>query len=376
MYSVELNSQSITILNSKLKQYDEKSKHLTRLNQELNPIEGKKIQAISRRDYIEENLKSLRKRASIQKCDLILIKQNRFALIEDKSTDKYIGEIERESERIQKKYDNYNRLKNQFTHQKSIYFSAMEELEYKQKLKLVDLESMQKQKETMQKRLEEINQEIGKIRNQLSIDNERIKKLKTEKQTLNQQEEIYKGWKMLNELIGSSDGEKYQLFAQHLILSTLISIANGYLKNLNHRYTLSIKDTQSLELEIIDLFQLESKRSVNTLSGGESFIVSLALSLSLLELNSDQMEINTLFLDEGFETLDEESLKMVLSTLNNLNSKGKIIGIISHVPLLKEQIKTQIKINKVGKGISELSILTDKTIVNKTEETKQVVEEL
>jgi exonuclease SbcC len=357
MYSVELNSHSISILSNKLKQYDEKSKHLRELNQKLNPIEGKKIQSISRKEYIEDNLKSLRKRASIQKCDLILIKQNRFALIEDKFPIKYINELERKQESIQKRFDNYNRLKKQFSHQKSIHFSAMEELEYKQKLKLVNLESMQSKKVTMEKRLEEINQEIGEIRSQLSMNNERIKKLKVERQTLNEQEKVYREWKMLNELIGSRNGEKYQLFAQHLTLSSLISIANEYLKKLNHRYTLSIKNTQSLELEVIDLFQLESRRCVNTLSGGESFIVSLALSLALLELHSDQIEINTLFLDEGFETLDEESLKMVLSTLKNLKSRGKIIGIISHVPLLKEQIKTQIKINKVGDGVSELSII-------------------
>ncbi len=357
MYSVDLNSHSISILSSKLKQYDEKSKQLKIINQELNPIEGRRIQSMSKKDYIEENLKSLRKRASIQKCDLILIKQNRFALIEEKSPDEYLKKIDIEREKIQKKFDNYNRLKREFSHQKSIYFSAMEELEYKQKLKLVNLKSMQNQKTEMEKRLEEINQEIGEIRSKLSMNNERIKKLKIEKQTLNEQEEIYRGWKMLNELIGSTDGEKYQLFAQRLTLSSLISIANSHLKNLNNRYILSIKDTKNLELEVIDLFQLESKRCVKTLSGGESFIVSLALALALLELHSDQIEINTLFLDEGFETLDEESLKMVLSTLNNLKSRGKVIGIISHVPMLKQQIKTQIKIDKVGDGVSELSVI-------------------
>ncbi|SFV61711.1 Exonuclease SbcC [hydrothermal vent metagenome] len=356
MYDVELNSHSISILNNKLKQYEEKYKHLKELNQEIHPIEGKRIQSNSKKEYIEENLTSLKKRSSIQKCDLILIKQKRFALIEDESLSKYLDELEKKREKIQKRFDSYNRLKNQFSHQKSIYFSAMEELESKQKLKLINLEAMEEQKRGMQNRLEEINQELGEIKNQLSMDNERIAKLKIEKQTLKEQEEIYQGWKMLNDLIGSVDGEKYQIFAQHLTLSTLVSIANGYLKKLNHRYTLSIKDTHSLELEVIDLFHLKSKRGVNTLSGGESFIVSLALSLALLELHSDQIEINTLFLDEGFETLDEESLKMVISTLKNLESRGKIIGIISHVPLLKEQIKTQIKIDKMGDGVSELSV--------------------
>jgi exonuclease SbcC len=83
----------------------------------------------------------------------------------------------------------------------------------------------------------------------------------------------------------------------------------------------------------------------------------LALSLGLLEINSEQVQINTLFLDEGFETLDEESLQLVIETLSSLENKGKVIGIISHIPLLKEQIKTQIKIEKRSNGVSELCIV-------------------
>ena len=108
---------------------------------------------------------------------------------------------------------------------------------------------------------------------------------------------------------------------------------------------------------MVDLYQNKNKRGVETLSGGESFIVSLALSLGLLELNSDQIEINTLFLDEGFETLDENSLNMVIETLKNLKSQGKIIGIISHIPLLKEQIKTQVKLEKQEDGFSKLAVV-------------------
>ena len=357
MYNIELNSHSISILNNKLKEYEDRYQKLKILEQKINPIEGRRIQLNSHKEYMADNLQSLKKRASIQKCDMLLVKQKRYALIEDKSSSKYLNEMEKEREKVQKRYDSYNRLKNQFKHQKSIYFSAMEELESKQRLRLINIVLLEKQKTDIQNQLEEINQELGAIKSQLSLDNERIEKLKINRHTLAEQEEIYRGWNMLNELIGSQNGEKYQLFAQHLTLSTLVSIANEYLKKLNHRYTLSIRDTQSLDLEVTDLFQLDSRRDVNTLSGGESFVVSLALSLALLELHSDQMEINTLFLDEGFETLDEDSLKMVLSALKNLESRGKIIGIISHVPLLKEMIKTQIKVNMIGDGVSELSVI-------------------
>lgn len=208
-----------------------------------------------------------------------------------------------------------------------------------------------------QQKLADINQELGVIKSQIVQDRENIAKREQEKNSFEEQEKIAKEWKKLDELIGSEDGKKYQVYVQGLTLSSLLSLANEHLKKLNRRYLLAIKDRSDLELEVIDLYQNESRRGVDTLSGGESFIVSLALSLGLLELNSEQIEINTLFLDEGFETLDEESLKLVIETLSNLESEGKIIGIISHVPLLKEQIRTQVKIEKKGNGMSELTIV-------------------
>jgi len=356
-YGVELDTHTMVLLDEKRKKYEELSSELNALMQKINPLEGQKMQNVSQKVYIEESLRSLRKRVSTQECDILLLKQNRSAIMGDKRTSVYSEELERKAKIEQESYESFRKLKNQFNQQKSRYFSTMEALESKQKLKLVSLEKLEKEKNEAQQKLALIDQELGVIQSQIVQDKENIAKREQEKNSLEEQEKIVKEWEKLNSLIGSEDGAKYQVYVQSLTLSSLVALANEHLKKLNHRYLLAIKEDSNLELEVIDLYQNEHRRGVNTLSGGESFIVSLALSLGLLALNSEQIEINTLFLDEGFETLDEESLNLVMKTLSNLESEGKIIGIISHVPLLKEQIGTQVKIEKKGRGMSELSII-------------------
>ena len=356
-YNVELDANSLMILDAKKTQYEKLSKELKELMQKMTPIEGQKMQNISRKTYIEESLRSLKKRASIQECDMVLMKQNRSALMGEKSIEGYSAELDKKSKEQQESYEDFKNLKNKFEQQKALYFSSMEELEKKQKLKLLSFDTLEKEKNKVVQKLSVLNQELGLIKEQIAQDKANIKKREEEENSLEEQERIIIEWSKLNDLIGSENGEKYQLYVQGQTLTTLISLANSYLKKLNKRYLLDIKDASTLELEVIDLNKNESRRGVKTLSGGESFIVSLALSLGLLDINSEQVEINTLFLDEGFETLDEESLELVIETLSNLNFNGKIIGVISHIPQLKEKIKTQIKIEKQSNGESELCIV-------------------
>ncbi len=357
-YNIELDSNSLMLLDAKRAQYEKLSSELKTLIQQVTPIEGQKMQNNTRKLYIEETLRSLKKRASIQECDMLLMKQNRAALLGEKSITEYSEELEQKNREQQKRYEDFKKLKNLFHHQKNLYFSSMEELENKQKLKLVSLEKLKKEKDSVEQKLSLINQELGALKSQIEQDKENVKKREKEQSSLEEQEKIAKEWQKLNELIGSENGEKYQIYVQGQTLSSLVNLANEHLKKLNRRYLLAIKDMNSLELEVIDLEQNESRRGVNTLSGGESFIVSLALSLGLLEMNSEQIEINTLFLDEGFETLDEESLQQVIEALSTLESEGKIIGIVSHIPLLKEKIKTQIKIERRDNGESELCVVS------------------
>ena len=159
----------------------------------------------------------------------------------------------------------------------------------------------------------------------------------------------------LNGLIGSADGAKFRKFAQGLTLNNLVYLANEQLNKLDGRYQLQCQQSDTLSLEVLDTWQGDSLRDTKTLSGGESFLVSLALALALSDLVSNKTSIDSLFLDEGFGTLDNDTLEIALVALDNLNASGKMIGIISHVEALKERIDVQIKVEKQsGLGISTL----------------------
>ncbi len=170
------------------------------------------------------------------------------------------------------------------------------------------------------------------------------------------QRQNFNRWAQLNEVIGQKDGKKFRSFAQGLTLQRLVVLANQHLERLNGRYLISKKPQAELELEIIDTFQADNHRSMFTLSGGESFLISLALALGLSDLAGRHAQIQSLFIDEGFGTLDEHSLDLAISTLENLQSSGKTIGIISHVKALKERIGVQIQLQKQSNGFSHLEI--------------------
>jgi len=159
----------------------------------------------------------------------------------------------------------------------------------------------------------------------------------------------------LNALIGSADGAKFRKFAQGLTLSNLVHLANAQLERLFGRYQLQCQQSDSLALEVVDTWQGDTARDIKTLSGGESFLISLALALALSDLVSNKTSIDSLFLDEGFGTLDNNTLEVALDALDNLNASGKMIGVISHVDALKERIGVQIKVKKLsGLGVSSL----------------------
>ena len=165
-------------------------------------------------------------------------------------------------------------------------------------------------------------------------------------------------WQRLDGLIGSAKGDKFRKFAQGLTLDHLLHLANRHLTRLHARYLLRRKAGGELELDIIDSWQGDAARDTRTLSGGESFLVSLALALSLSDLVSHKTTIDSLFLDEGFGTLDGDTLETALAALDALNASGKMIGVISHVESLKERIPAQIRVDKGGGvGHSRLSVV-------------------
>ncbi|KRG75219.1 hypothetical protein ABB30_12250 [Stenotrophomonas ginsengisoli] len=153
-------------------------------------------------------------------------------------------------------------------------------------------------------------------------------------------------WERLNELIGSREGDKFRTFAQGLTLDRLVLLANGHLQRLDGgRYALQRSDS-GLGLRVADSWQADVVRDVRTLSGGESFLVSLALALGLSDLVSHTTRIDSFFLDEGFGSLDPDALDLALDALDGLNAEGKLIGVISHVEAVKERIPVQLRVRK------------------------------
>ncbi|MBD2820254.1 exonuclease subunit SbcC [Xenorhabdus sp. 42] len=200
------------------------------------------------------------------------------------------------------------------------------------------------------------NQHQGEVRTQLNSDATRRQQQQTLLAQIALSQQNYDDWSYLNNLIGSADGAKFRRFAQGLTLDHLVHLANIRLEKLHGRYDLLRKDNGSLELQVIDTWQADAIRDTKTLSGGESFLVSLALALALSDLVSNKTQIESLFLDEGFGTLDPETLDIALDALDHLNASGKTIGIISHVEALKERIPIQIKVEKKnGLGFSQLA---------------------
>jgi exonuclease SbcC len=145
------------------------------------------------------------------------------------------------------------------------------------------------------------------------------------------------------------------MFAVGLNVYHFVYLAIVKVYKLDGRYQLQCQQSDTLSLEVLDTWQGDSVRDTKTLSGGESFLVSLALALALSDLVSNKTSIDSLFLDEGFGTLDNDTLEIALVALDNLNASGKMIGIISHVEALKDRIDVQIKVEKQsGLGISSL----------------------
>ncbi|MBN1552497.1 AAA family ATPase [bacterium] len=159
-------------------------------------------------------------------------------------------------------------------------------------------------------------------------------------------------WFQMDELIGHHSGLAFRKYAQGLTLDRLLSLCNRHLNNLAPRYRVIRPDATAMGLVIIDRDQASEIRPVSSLSGGESFLVSLALALALSSLSSHNRKIDTLFIDEGFGSLDPETLDDALATLEALQSEGKIVGIISHIPSVQERIRCQIKVIPVGGGRS------------------------
>ena len=220
-------------------------------------------------------------------------------------------------------------------------------------------EALEKHRETESSK-EQFFKRHGEIKKQFELDNQIRERNKGVFEEISAQEKVLKKWTDLMAWLGGSK-HAFNTYVQRLTLQNLIQLANLHLDKLNRRYSLKMNETyklgEELNFNLIDHYQTDESRLVDTSSGGEKFMISLALALGLSDLASNNVSIESLFIDEGFGTLDNNTLETVISTLETLQAQGKMIGVILHFENLKERIPTQIQVLKKRSGVSEVEII-------------------
>lgn len=226
----------------------------------------------------------------------------------------------------------------------------------------ISMEILNKSLELSKIKWVELSENIGKITESLDKD---AKSRARQQQFLAELSSLKKDqalWKTMNDLIGDATGNKFSNFVQDLTLEQLIGFANKRLTEFSDRYLLDIPTAEEADksdtLKVFDKYMGNARRSVKTLSGGETFLVSLAMAFALSDIASRNVKIESLFIDEGFGTLDPETLDQAITILEKMQNEGdKSVGIISHVSDLKERITTQIKLEKSSLGYSTIAIV-------------------
>jgi exonuclease SbcC len=212
-------------------------------------------------------------------------------------------------------------------------------------------------RETAEARVAELAARLGETRHKLQVDDAAREARAKAGADLASQEAASSRWRQLDEVIGSADGKVFRRYVQSLTLDALVVGANRHLRGLARRYQLQRAPGSDLELQIADMDQGAEVRSVNSLSGGESFLVSLALALGLSSLSTRKTHSRTLFIDEGFGTLDRDTLEHAMEALDGLRASGRTVGVISHVPELHERIGVQVRVEPLEVGRSKVSVV-------------------
>jgi exonuclease SbcC len=205
--------------------------------------------------------------------------------------------------------------------------------------------------------VEDLGQQLIGLRAKQQQDNELRIGRSSALADVHAQEESSKVWEQLDEVIGSADGKKFRVFAQSLAFEALLRAANAHLTDLSPRYRLMSVPGAALELQVADQDLGSEVRTINSLSGGEIFLVSLALALGLSGISTRATQAQTLFIDEGFGTLDRDTLDHAMVALENLQATGRTVGIISHVPELQERFGAQVRVERAGCGKSRVVVV-------------------
>jgi exonuclease SbcC len=220
-------------------------------------------------------------------------------------------------------------------------------------------EALAEDRGTLPERLRIAQEHWARVHGRLAEDDRRRQATAEIRLELDRQQAVWETWESLRELIGSADGSRFRNFAQGLTLDLLVAHANRQLDDLTRRYALERAPGSEMELQVIDREMGDEVRGIHSLSGGESFLASLALALGLASLTSERVQVESLFIDEGFGALDADSLDMAIACLDALYSLGRQVGVISHVGTLVERIGVRVEVRKAGGGRSDLAVRMD-----------------
>ena len=211
----------------------------------------------------------------------------------------------------------------------------------------------------LQTHVKAAHEQATALRLQLAQDDARRERAHAILAEIDTQQQSARRWGQLDELIGSADGKKFRNYAQQFTLDVLLGYANSHLGQLARRYRLeriASLNGPSLGLLVRDQDMGGEIRPVSSLSGGESFLVSLALALGLASLSSNRVKVESLFIDEGFGSLDSDTLRVAMDALDGLQSMGRKVGVISHVQEMTERIATRIVVQPNGGGSSSVTV--------------------
>ena len=236
--------------------------------------------------------------------------------------------------------------------------SALKALALDDLSQLPDPQQLLGEKSAINTQRDELLSRMAQMENRLTTHQNNIRRLREIEGRLAQAKQRFARWDKLNRIFG---GTRFRTLVQTYILRPLLNNANIYLRQITDRYSLTCsEDNEQLSILVLDAYNKNQVRSVTVLSGGERFMISLALSLALSSLNRPDMNVNILFIDEGFGTLDEKSLDSVMSTLEKLQEiagqTNRRVGIISHREELDERIPVQIRVKKKGEGRSLVEV--------------------
>lgn len=382
----ELNNRFIALQRDMKHQQGEMEQKQRRLNNTLIEIERKQPPKEEERDlrYFDEKLEALQKQQNllstrlkeyqqlyeewvwynykIKEALLLSLQNERRLLLNGMSVEAAEASVQKEEKRqndaleaLRKKVEETQRSIStiqgevkQLTEVVGKLKAEYEQIEAPENL-LETIENSRKQKE-------EAETQLSAIEVRLLQQEESRKQLKRIGAELKEKESVAAKWEKLNKLIGSADGTKFKVIAQSYTLNLLLMHANKHLSYLSTRYRLQ-QVPDSLALQVVDCDMCNEVRTVYSLSGGESFLISLALALGLSSLSGNSLKVESLFIDEGFGSLDADSLRMAMEALEQLQLQGRKIGVISHVQEMSERIPVQIQVNKTMNGKSDIAIV-------------------